>query len=205
MIHLYLIVSLLTAQPYQFDDVGYEYYEPIVINNLFRPLGWTRTDTTPRYELIGTIIGKDFARGYIKNVRDSRTIIVEVGTILGDGTTVSEILRNKVRIEGGKELVAGSIEFLNVKQKRSRSDKSKSVSTTDSTTVPSKTSGEHTQETQGVRQRTRRGRTEGGGQWQAQIEQFQNASPDERQRMIQEFRQMRGNRSRGRNRRGRGD
>ena len=184
---------------------GYDYYKPITENFLFRPLGWTKPDSSPRYELIGTIIGKDFARGYIKNVRDNTTIVAEIGTVLGDGTTVAGILRNKVRIEGGKELVAGSIEFLNLAQKRRRSGKTGTVSTTDSTTVPSKTSGEHTQETETVRQRTR---SRGGGQWQAQIEQFQNASPEDRQRMIQEFRTRtgnRGNRQRGRNRRGRGD
>ena len=184
---------------------GYDYYKPITENFLFRPLGWTKPDSSPRYELIGTIIGKDFARGYIKNVRDNTTIVAEIGTVLGDGTTVAGILRNKVRIEGGKELVAGSIEFLNLAQKRKRSGKTGTVSTTDSTSVPSKTSGEHTQETETVRQRTR---SRGGGQWQAQIEQFQNASPEDRQRMIQEFRTRtgnRGNRQRGRNRRGRGD
>ena len=202
---LSLLLMLMTAS-IEINWNGYDYYKPITENFLFRPLGWTKPDSSPRYELIGTIIGKDFARGYIKNVRDNTTIVAEIGTVLGDGTTVAGILRNKVRIEGGKELVAGSIEFLNLAQKRRRSGKTGTVSTTDSTTVPSKTSGEHTQETETVRRRTRSrsGRT-GGGQWQAQIEQFQNASPEDRQRMIQEFRQMRGNRPRGRNRRGRGD
>ena len=200
---------MLMIAPIEINWDGYDYYRPITNNFLFRPLGWTKPDSSPRYELIGTIIGKDFARGYIKNVRDNTTIVAEIGTVLGDGTTVAEILRNKVRIEGGKELVAGSIEFLNLEQKRRRSGKTGSVSTTDSTSVPSKTSGEHTQETETVRQRTRSrsGRT-GGGQWQAQIEQFQNASPEDRQRMIQEFRTRtgnRGNRQRGQNRRRRGD
>lgn len=194
---LSLLLLLMTAT-IEVNWDGYDYYRPITDNFLFRPLGWTKPDLTPRYELIGTIVGKDFARGYIINVRTNRIRIVEVGSELDTDNVVSEVSRNKVRMNNGKDYVAKSIRFLNIEKRGSRSR----TPTTKTGNSKSTTSETVEKEDTGVRQRTntRTGRT-GGGQWQAQIEQFQNASPEDRQRMIQEFR----NRQRGQNRRRRGD
>ena len=198
---LSLLLMLMIA-PIEVDWDGYDYYRPIKDNFLFRPLGWTKPDLTPRYELIGTIVGKDFARGYIINVRTNRVRIVEVGSVLDTDNVVSEVSRNKVRMNNGKDYVAKSIRFLNIEKRgsRSRTTTTKNGDSKDTTSETVK------KEDTGVRQGTRRrtGRT-GGGQWQAQIEQFQNASPEDRQRMIQEFRSRGGNRQRGQNRRRRGD
>ena len=190
-----LLLVLMTA-PVEVDWDGYDYYRPITDNFLFRPLGWKKPDLTPRYELIGTIVGEDFARGYIINVRSNRIRIVEVGSVLDIDNVVSGVSRNKVQMSNGKEYLAKSIRFLNIEKRGSRS-RTTSTKVGNGKDTTSKTSEK---ENTGVRQGTRRrtGRT-GGGQWQAQIEQFQNASPEDRQRMIQEFR------SRGRNRRGRSD
>ena len=187
-----LLLMLITA-PIEVNWNGYEYYRPIKDNFLFRPLGWTKPDLTPRYELIGTIVGEDFARGYIINVRNNRIRIVEVGSVLDNNNVVSNVSRNKIRMNNGKEYVTKSIRFLNIEGKRSKSrNTTTKVGNSEDTT--SKTSEK---ENTGVRQGTRRrsGRT-GGGQWQAQIEQFQNASPEDRQKMIQEFRNRMGNRRR---------
>lgn len=193
-----LLLVLMTA-PVEVNWDGYDYYRPITDNFLFRPLGWKKPDLTPRYELIGTIVGEDFARGYIINVRSNRIRIVEVGSILDTDNVVSGVSRNKVQMSNGKEYLAKSIRFLNIEKRGSRS-RTTSTKVGNSEDTTSKTSEK---ENTGVRQGTRRrtGRT-GGGQWQAQIEQFQNASPEDRQRMIQEFRSRGGNR---RNRRGRSD
>ena len=203
MIHLYLIVSLLTVQPYQFDDVGYEYYKPIASNNLFRPLGWTVPDRSPKYELIATVISEDYVKAYVRETRNGRDYFVGVGDSIGDNI-VQKIDRGMVRLDDNREFRAQSFGLLNVGSSRKRTG---SVSRgSSSTTKGTEGKGaEGTETTQRVRQGTRNGRMRGGGQWQAQIEQFQNASPEDRQRMIQEFRQMRGNQPRGRNRRGRGD
>ena len=205
MIHLCLIVSLLTAQPYQIDDIGYEYYKPIVNNNLFRPLGWTVPDRSPKYELIATIVSKDYVKAYVRETRNGRDYFVGVGDAIGD-SIVQKIDRGMVQLDDNREFRAQSFGLLNVgsSRKRTRSTSRGSSSTEKGTTSADKGT-EGTETTQRVRQGTRNGRMRGGGQWQAQIEQFQNASPEDRQRMIQEFRSQRGNRSRGRNRRGRGD
>ena len=178
---------------------GYDYYRPITSNFLFRPLGWTKPDLTPKYELLGTIVGKDFARGYVRNVRNRRVRIVEIGDVLVDDIAVNEISKGKIRLDDGKEYTIESVGFLNAIKKQSRSKRS-NVSTIsgDGKTTTEKT--ETTEKDSRVRQRTsRRGRT-GGANWQAQIERFQNASPEERQSMIEQFRQMRGNRGGRRNR-----
>ena len=170
-----LLLMLITA-PIEVNWNGYEYYRPIKDNFLFRPLGWTKPDLTPRYELIGTIVGEDFARGYIINVRNNRIRIVEVGSVLDNNNVVSN-----------------DITFLNTKKRGRKSRNTTTEARNSKNTTPKTTEEKDT----GVRQRTRRrsGRT-GGGQWQAQIEQFQNASPEERQKMIQEFRNRMGNRRR---------
>ncbi len=178
---------------------GYDYYRPITSNFLFRPLGWTKPDLTPKYELLGTIVGKDFARGYVRNVRNRRVRIVEIGDVLVDDIAVNEISKGKIRLDDGKEYTIESVGFLNAIKKQSRSKRSNvSTKSGDGKTTTEKT--ETTEKDSRVRQRTsRRGRT-GGANWQAQIERFQNASPEERQSMIEQFRQMRGNRGGRRNR-----
>ena len=192
MIHLYLIVSLLTAQPYQFDDVGYEYYKPIISNNLFRPLGWTVPDRSPKYELIATIIGENYIKAYVRETRNGRDYFVGVGDSIGD-TVVQEIVRGMVRLDE-EDIKGETFGFLNTTVTR-RSTARKGNSTATSGGTSTKVTENEKEDTR-VRQRTRRreGRMRGGGQWQAQIEQFQNASPEERQKMIQEFRQRMGNR-----------
>lgn len=178
---------------------GYDYYRPITSNFLFRPLGWTKPDLTPKYELLGTIVGKDFARGYVRNVRNRRVRIVEIGDVLVDDIAVNEISKGKIQLDDGKEYTIESVGFLNTTKKQSRSSRSNvSTKSGDGKTTTEKT--ETTEKDSRVRQRTsRRGRT-GGANWQAQIERFQNASPEERQSMIEQFRQMRGNRGGRRNR-----
>ena len=59
------------------DDI--EYYDVISEYNLFRPLGWKPPNLKPRFELLGTIVGENFARAYFKNIRNSRIVIVSVG------------------------------------------------------------------------------------------------------------------------------
>ena len=178
---------------------GYDYYRPITSNFLFRPLGWTKPDLTPKYELLGTIVGKDFARGYVRNVRNRRVRIVEIGDVLVDDIAVNEISKGKIQLDDGKEYTIESVGFLNAIKKQSRSKRCNvSTKSGDGKTTTEKT--ETTEKDSRVRQRTsRRGRT-GGANWQAQIERFQNASPEERQSMIEQFRQMRGNRGGRRNR-----
>ena len=132
MIHLYLFVSLFVAFEYQIDDRGYEYYSPIIDNNLFRPLGWTKPNRAPRYELIATIISENYTKAYIKEVRYGRDYFVGVGDNVGS-SVVEEIQRGMVRLDG-EEIKGDTFGFINTAgRKRSNTRKGKSTSVSSET------------------------------------------------------------------------
>ena len=193
MIQVILIASLLFGQfQYELNRDGYAYYVPISENNLFRPLGWKKPDSSPKYELIATIISEDYTRAYIRDVRYGRDYFVGIGDNVGSGV-VEEIHRGLVQLDG-EEIKGETFGFLDTsvnRQTKSRKSSGKSTSSETSTK-----STETKKEDTGVRQRTRNGRT-GGVDWQVQVQRFQSASPEERQSMIEQFRSMRGNRGGG--------
>ena len=110
-------------------------------------------------------------------MRYGRDYFVGVGDNVGS-SVVEEIYRGMVRLDG-EEIKGDTFGFINTAgRKRANTRKGKGASTSSGTgTKVTKNEKEDTR----VRQRTRRleGRMRGGGQWQAQIEQFQNASPEE--------------------------
>ena len=182
------MMLLLIVLHLQVGDISY--YD--VISNeghLFMPLGWIKPDTKPRYELIGTIMGEDFARAYVRNIRRNRLLVVSVGDSVGSDV-VDSISTNKVKMKSGKSYVGDGLSFLST-----RSDKRKRASTgTKQTTNGSiGTSSPSKQDTARRTQRMSRG--QGRAQWQEQIEKFQKSSPEEQSRMIEQFRNRRGRRT----------
>tara|TARA_B100000809_G_scaffold163583_1_gene160908 strand:- start:1673 stop:2287 length:615 start_codon:yes stop_codon:yes gene_type:complete len=199
------LLMLLIISPIEINWDGYEYYRPVIDNFLFRPLGWKKPDSSPKYELIATIIGKDkkYIKAYIKDVKYGRDYFVGVGDNVGD-RIVQKIDRGMVQLDDDTKFTQPSFGLLNTGTTR-RQRTSGSTKSADSTSASEETTKQ--QNTTGVRQRTSRGRVDGSGSggvdWQAQVQNFQNSSPEERQRMIEQFRSMRGNRQGGRGRRGR--
>ena len=197
------LLTLLITAPIEVNWDGYDYYRPITDNFLFRPLGWKKPDPSPKYELIATVIGKNkkYIKAYIKDVRYGRDYFVGIGDSIGN-SVVQKIDRGMVQLDDDTKFTQPSFGLLNTGTTR-RKRTGRSTKSADST----KTSGEKTeqQDSTRVRQRTSRGRVGGSGSggvdWQAQVQNFQNASPEERQKMIEQFRSMRGNRG---GRRGRG-
>ena len=178
------------GQPY---GDGYSYYNIISENNLFRPLGWTKPDPTPKYELMATIISETYTRAYIRDVRYGRDYFVGIGDNIGN-SVVEKIHRGVVELGNGEKIKGESFGFINTSVRKRSETKKKSGTSTSSGTGTKITK---TKEDTGVRQRTSsRGRT-GNVDWQAQVQRFQNASPEERQSMIEQFRAMRGNRGGG--------
>ena len=197
------LLILLIAAPIEVNWDGYDYYKPITDNFLFRPLGWKKPDSSPKYELVATIIGKDnkYIKAYIRDVRYGRDYFVGIGDNIGDNI-VQKIDRGMVQLDDDTKFTQPSFGLLNTGTTR-RERTSRSTKSADSTSA----SGEKTTEQQDdtrVRQRTSRGRVGGSGSggvdWQSQVQNFQNSSPEERQRMIEQFRSMRGNRGGGRGR-----
>ncbi len=197
MIQIYLIASLLFAQIDSTQN-DFAYYQVITDNNLFRPLGWTKPDPTPKFELIGTIVGEDFARAYVKNIGRNRLLVVSVDDNLGSDI-VSEITTEKVTMKSGKSYVGNGLSFLSTKTNKRERTSARTQQTTDGSTGSARSSQRRsTQSTERVQGRSR---GQGRGQWEGQIQRFQNASPEERSRMIEQFRSRGG----GRGRRNRGN
>ena len=190
-------------------ESGEEYYKVIVDNNLFRPLGWRPPNNKPRYTLIGTWISSNgvTAKALILEQRSNQTYYVSIGEKVGEAT-VEGIKSNQVSLDLSgdiKMIKSESIQFLSggekERKRRGKGEKSKSEGET-------REDGERKRGNRGAERdrgnRGNRGNWSGGGsqEWSGAIERFRSASPEERERMIQQFRSQRGNRgSRG----GRGD
>ena len=98
------------------SETSSEYYQVIIDNNIFRPLGWRPPQKKPQYTLIGTTINTDGsnAKAFILERLSSLSQTVKVGDTFGNAT-VKEILPKKVTLqEDGKEIVlqCGRLQFL---------------------------------------------------------------------------------------------
>ena len=195
MIHFYLIASLLFTQIDSTQN-DYAYYQIISNNNLFRPLGWTKPDPTPRFELIGTIVGKDFARAYVSRIGRNRLLVVSVGDNIGSDI-ISEIKTEKVTMKSGKTYVGNGLSFLSTKTDKRKRNVARSQQTSNDTVRSTRQGQRRSTESTERMQRGSRGQR---GRWQEQIEKFQQATPEEQSRMIEQFRNRRRGNSRARER-----
>ena len=171
------------------------FYKVIVDYSLFRPLGWRPPDTSPKYELIATKIpAAGEAKALIKESRSNKTYYVGIGDQLQEAK-VDEIVANQVGLvlEGKPiSLSISSIQFLSTgggkRGKRGKGEKSKDGKDE---------KAERKSEERSDNERRRQGRGGGGrgrGNFDSQRAQemrarWQNASPEERQKMIEGFRQ----------------
>ena len=186
MIHFYLIASLLFTQIDSTQN-DYAYYQIISDNNLFRPLGWTKPNPTPRFELIGTIVGKDFARAYVSRIGRNRLLVVSVGDNIGSDI-ISEIKTEKVTMKSGKTYVGNGLSFLSTKTDKRKRNVARSQQTSNDTVRSARQGQRRSTESTERMQRGSRGQR---GRWQEQIEKFQQATPEEQSRMIEQFRNRR--------------
>ena len=84
------------------DSTLPDFYQTIIDNNLFRPLGWQPPRPIEPYRLIGTIIPTDGitgAQAILQTTRGKTTYIVTRGDTLGAGTTVIDIQAKQVTLE----------------------------------------------------------------------------------------------------------
>ena len=174
------------AQP---DGASEGFYHAIVEYNLFRPLGWRKPSREPKYALIGTLIESSgqIAKAFLLERRSNQYYSVAVGERVGDAT-VEGIRPSEVSLNKDGETVtlrSDSNQFLDASGSSDRRRK------------PSSEGSEHASpdkkgEDEKIEGRGDRGRTEdkmGGTR-----DRFRNASPEERKRMIEEFRRRGGGR-----------
>ena len=165
------------------DDISF--YDIIVKGSLFRPLGWVEPNEKPKYKLIGTRVNDDGSAWAYMSLDGNRYIInaLRVGNEI-DGTVVKDITTRKVVMENGDIYELPATEFLTRSDKGNKRSSDRGTTTVRSEPQVSKREG-----------RTRRKTTNSSGRSRESIRQrweaFQSASPEERERMIKEFRQSR--------------
>lgn len=84
-----------------------DFYQVIIDNNLFRPLGWTKPKSNPAFELIATVIKQNGKhKALIRNTKTRKVYYVAVGTELSAGVAVEKIESQSVTLkENGKSKV----------------------------------------------------------------------------------------------------
>lgn len=78
------------------------FYQTIVDNNLFRPLGWTSKRPREPYRLLGTILptdGNTLKQVILQRTTVGSTYTVSLGETLGTDTTVVDIQPKRVTLE----------------------------------------------------------------------------------------------------------
>ena len=174
-----------------------DYYEVISTYSLFRPLGWTRPDNTPKYYLVATIDTKDdYSYALIRNSRN-RLRLVRKGDLINNIEIIS-IGSHKIVMKNGESYESDRVVFLSgTTGKKGRTtrkgDSGTKVSTSSSEDGESKITGQNQRSHQ--RRRSRRG-SRSDQNYSGMISRWQNASPEEQQKMIEEFRAQRGSGSR---------
>ncbi len=172
------------------------FYEVIVDNNLFRPLGWTPPKDEPAYSLIGTAIGAegDLSQATLLESRSNRYHFVTIGTQVGD-MTVKEISAKQVTLDKDGDPVtlrASGLQFLSTGSGRSGggSRQSGGEQSGGSESQKSGNSGETKANSDTAKKVETRSFS--GGPNAEFIEKMKNASPEERREMMREFRRNRG-------------
>ena len=206
---LCVIPFLATSQSRPTDNSSSEttntdqaFYRVIVDYSLFRPLGWRLPNNSPRYELIATkipTVGE--AKALIKESRSSQTYYVSLGDQLQE-SKIDEISANRVGlVSEGKTIFLSISErsrFLSTSSEKRRQRGRNRESNTQ--TAEKKSEERDDNESRGGRRGRRRRGSFDSQRAQEMRSRWANASPEERQNMIQSFRQRGGRRGRGGNR-----
>ena len=155
--------------------------------HLFRPLGWEAPQKKSRYKLVGTRISEDGTGWAYVSLDGNRYVVnaLRVGNSF-DGSVVKEITVRKMVMENGDIYELPATEFLTRTDKGNKRSSDRGTTTVRSEPQVSKREGTTRRRTA---KNTGRSRESIRQRWEA----FQSASPEERERMIKEFRNRRRN------------
>ena len=166
-----------------------DFYRVIVENNLFRNLGWKKPNRKPQYTLIATLIESkgNIAKAFVMEQRENQYYYVSVGEKVGDAI-VEKIRSNEVTLyQAGNMLTirAESRQFL------SGSDgKGGGHSPPNRENRPNRNSENRDGKQPNLKETKNR---------------FQNASPEERKRMLEQYRKTQGSKKQSKNSAGKED
>jgi hypothetical protein len=153
-----------------------DFYQVVVENNLFRPLGWEKPNREPQYTLMATLIDSEgnIAKAFMMERRSNQFYYVAVGEKVGDAT-VKRIRSNEVTLYKTGEMmtIRGEIEFLSGSGGEGGGARSSNRETR---------SNQNSDKRDGKQLNSREMKS-----------RFQNASPEERKHMLEEYRKTQGN------------
>ena len=166
----------------------FSHYEVITRKeHLFRPLGWVSPKQRKKYKLVGTRIADDGTGWAYFSFDGNRYVVnaLRVGNDF-DESVIKEITVRKVVMENGDVYELPATEFLSRTDKGNKRSSIRSSATVRPESQVSKREGRTRRQTSN---RTGRSRENLRKRW----ESFQSATPEERERMIEEFRKRRRN------------
>ncbi len=178
-----------------------DYYRVIVDNNIFRPLGWRPPQRQPEYTFIGTSVSTDGSKleGYILERRSNKFYTAVIGDKIGDAV-VTDIKQKQILLDKDGEVItlkAGNMQFLQGGSSRggsSRGNDNRNDNRDEDRRASSRSSDadKRAVEIKAKEEAERRAREERSRRWQEGMSRYRNASPEQRERMIREYRERMG-------------
>lgn len=152
-----------------------DFYRVIIENNIFRPLGWQKPNTEPQYSLIATMIESegDAAKAVIMERRSDKFFYVAVGEKVGEAV-VKSIKSDEVTLDTAGEQLRIRAEWSPILSSSSRRD----VSTMNREKRSNQNSENRSGNPVNVDEMRRK---------------FQNSSPENIKRMLEQMRKTNGN------------
>lgn len=173
------------------------FYQVIIDNSLFRPLGWKPPNKEPEYAFVGTTIYINDTKKSEANVlerRSNRFYIVGVGDEVGDAI-VKEIKEKEIILDKDGETITlrgGNLQFLS----KGNSNRGNSRGNREESAEKNNNEANEERNNRNREASAREGNRRESFDPSEMRRRFQSASQEERMRMIQQFRE------RGRGRRG---
>ena len=201
-----LTMALTVAPPLgaEMTAADKKHYAPVSCDtHIFRPLGYRTPNNKPRYKLLGTIVvGKNVDTGtwaYMSRSNDWSIVTVIKEGVTFNGSIVKEITNRKVVMENGDIYEQKSVEFLGDEKRRTGRSSKESSSRAGITEDQVRESGQSERTNSGAAQTSgRNGRRNASSsqreRWRERAKEFESASPEDRLRMIEQFRTRRGRR-----------
>lgn len=176
-----------------------DYYNVIVNNNIFRPLGWRPPNREPEYAFVTTSVYDDASKsvGYVEERRSNKTHTVGIGDKIGDAV-VTDIKDKEILLDKDGEKITlrrGSNVFLKIGGSRSGGGSRENDNNNRDNDEERRASNRDDNERR-EREAAERRRQEWSQRAQEMRRRFESASRGDRERMMREFRERGGYRGR---------
>lgn len=178
------------------------FYRAIIDNNIFRPLGWRPPTKEPEYTFIGTFIDSNGAntKASVLERRSNQFYTAKVGDKVGEAV-VKEIKRKEIILDKNGETITlrrGNMQFLGGSGSRGRGPSRNEASNRNENDNRKDSSSRSYDKEAAMKKakeeamRNERRRKEMMERAQEMRRRFENASREDRERMMSEFRRRRG-------------